>query len=78
MINLHWLYVFAGAVFAGFAIGSARDEFALRHGFVGAELLNLHLLQGEVQQHALMHDLGANVVELLHESECLRRVVSLA
>jgi uncharacterized membrane protein len=26
MINLHWLYVFAGAVFAGFAIGSARDE----------------------------------------------------
>lgn len=26
MINLHWLYVFAGAVFAGFAIGSGRDE----------------------------------------------------
>jgi uncharacterized membrane protein len=26
MINLHWLYVFAGAVFAGFALGSARDE----------------------------------------------------
>jgi uncharacterized membrane protein len=26
MINLHWLYVLAGAVFAGFAIGSARDE----------------------------------------------------
>ena len=26
MINLQWLYVFAGAVFAGFAIGSARDE----------------------------------------------------
>jgi len=26
MINLHWLYVFAGAVFAAFAIGSARDE----------------------------------------------------
>ena len=26
MINLHWLYVFAGAVFAGFAVGSARDE----------------------------------------------------
>jgi uncharacterized membrane protein len=26
VINLHWLYVFAGAVFAGFAIGSARDE----------------------------------------------------
>jgi uncharacterized membrane protein len=25
MINLHWLYVLAGAVFAGFAIGSARD-----------------------------------------------------
>jgi uncharacterized membrane protein len=25
MINSHWLYVFAGAVFAGFAIGSARD-----------------------------------------------------
>ncbi len=25
MIDLHWLYVFAGAVFAGFAIGSARD-----------------------------------------------------
>jgi len=25
MINLHWLYVFAGAVFAGFAIGSARN-----------------------------------------------------
>jgi uncharacterized membrane protein len=26
MINLHWLYVLAGAVFAGFAIGSLRDE----------------------------------------------------
>ncbi len=26
MINLHWLYVLAGAVFASFAIGSARDE----------------------------------------------------
>jgi uncharacterized membrane protein len=26
MINLHWLYVVAGVVFAGFAIGSARDE----------------------------------------------------
>ena len=25
MINLHWLYVFSGAVFASFAIGSARD-----------------------------------------------------
>ena len=26
MINLHWLYVLAGAVFAGFGLGSARDE----------------------------------------------------
>jgi uncharacterized membrane protein len=26
MINLHWLYVLAGAVFGGFAIGSVRDE----------------------------------------------------
>ena len=26
MINLHWLYVRAGAGFAGFALGSARDE----------------------------------------------------
>jgi uncharacterized membrane protein len=26
VINLHWLYVFAGAVFAGFAIGSVRDQ----------------------------------------------------
>ena len=26
MINLHWLYVLAGSVFAGFALGSARDE----------------------------------------------------
>jgi uncharacterized membrane protein len=26
MIDLHWLYVLAGAAFAGFAIGSARDE----------------------------------------------------
>jgi len=26
MINLHWLYVLAGAVFAGFAIGSLRDD----------------------------------------------------
>src|SRR3954449_524989 len=25
MINLHWLYVLAGAVFASFAISSARD-----------------------------------------------------
>lgn len=26
MINLHWLYLLAGAVFAGFSIGSARDS----------------------------------------------------
>jgi uncharacterized membrane protein len=26
MIDLHWLYVLAGAVFAGFAVGSARDR----------------------------------------------------
>lgn len=26
MINLHWLYALAGAVFAAFAMGSARDE----------------------------------------------------
>lgn len=26
MINLHWLYVLAGAMFAAFAIGSARDR----------------------------------------------------
>ena len=26
MINLHWLYALAGAVFAGFATGSARDR----------------------------------------------------
>ena len=26
MIDLHWLYVLAGAVFAGFSVGSARDE----------------------------------------------------
>jgi uncharacterized membrane protein len=26
VIDLHWLYVLAGAVFAGFALGSARDE----------------------------------------------------
>ena len=26
MINLHWLYILAGAVFAGFAVGSARDQ----------------------------------------------------
>jgi uncharacterized membrane protein len=26
VINLQWLYVLAGAVFAGFALGSARDE----------------------------------------------------
>ena len=26
MMNLHWLYVLAGAVFGGFALGSARDE----------------------------------------------------
>ena len=25
MINLHWLYIFAGAVFGSFAVGSARD-----------------------------------------------------
>jgi uncharacterized membrane protein len=25
MINLHWLYVLAGAVFTAFSIGSARD-----------------------------------------------------
>jgi uncharacterized membrane protein len=26
MINLHWLYIFAGAMFAGFAVGAARNE----------------------------------------------------
>ena len=26
MIDLHWLYALAGAVFAGFALGSARDQ----------------------------------------------------
>jgi uncharacterized membrane protein len=26
VINLHWLYVLAGAMFAGFAVSSARDE----------------------------------------------------
>ncbi len=26
MINLHWLYIVAGVIFAGFALGSARDE----------------------------------------------------
>ena len=26
MIDLHWLYILAGLVFAGFALGSARDE----------------------------------------------------
>jgi len=26
MIDLHWLYVLAGAIFAGFSVGSARDE----------------------------------------------------
>jgi uncharacterized membrane protein len=26
MINLHWLYALAGAIFAGFALGSVRDE----------------------------------------------------
>jgi uncharacterized membrane protein len=26
MINLHWLYIFAGALFAAFAIGSGRDR----------------------------------------------------
>ena len=25
MINLHWLYVLAGAIFASFALSSARD-----------------------------------------------------
>jgi uncharacterized membrane protein len=31
MINLHWLYVLAGAIFAGFALGSARDSSNLKH-----------------------------------------------
>jgi uncharacterized membrane protein len=26
MINLHWLYIFAGAIFAAWAFGSARDQ----------------------------------------------------
>jgi uncharacterized membrane protein len=26
MINLHWLYLVAGVIFAGFSLGSARDE----------------------------------------------------
>jgi uncharacterized membrane protein len=26
MINLHWLYIVSGVIFAGFALGSARDE----------------------------------------------------
>ena len=32
MINLQWLYVLAGAVFAGFALGSARDETNPKRG----------------------------------------------
>jgi uncharacterized membrane protein len=30
VITLHWLYILAGAVFAGFALGSARDETNVR------------------------------------------------
>ena len=45
MIDLHWLYVFAGAVFAGFALGSARDETnAKRHVITSAfKQLSAHL-----------------------------------
>jgi uncharacterized membrane protein len=31
MINLHWLYILAGAIFAGFAFGSARDASNPKH-----------------------------------------------
>lgn len=62
MINLHWIYVIAGLVFAGFAIGSARDRTnAKRFGNVAFwGLLALSFWFGD-----LLGDIGNGVLVLL-------------
>jgi uncharacterized membrane protein len=61
MINLHWLYIFAGAVFAGFAAGSARDSTnPKRWGNVAFwSLLAVSFLFGD-----LLGDIGNGVLVL--------------
>ena len=61
MINLHWLYILAGAVFAGFALGSARDAAnAKRLGNVALwSLLAISFWFGD-----LLGDLGNGVLVL--------------
>jgi uncharacterized membrane protein len=62
MINLHWLYVFAGAVFACFAIGSARDASNRKRWGNAAfwSLLTISLWFGEA-----LGDVGNGVLVLL-------------
>src|SRR3954462_2266006 len=61
MINMHWLYVLAGAVFAGFAIGSARDATnANRWGNAGFwTLMTISFWFGD-----LLGDIGNGVLVL--------------
>src|SRR5689334_13963211 len=62
MINLHWLYVLAGAVFAGFALGSARDATNNRRWGNAAfwSLLTISLWFGDD-----LGDIGNGVLVLL-------------
>ena len=62
MINLHWLYVLAGAMFAGFAIGSARDRDAIRSA--GATPLFWGLLAVSFWFGDFLGDLGNGVLVL--------------
>ena len=61
MINLHWLYALAGAVFAGFALGSARDGTNARRWGNAAfwSLLTLSFWFGD-----LLGDIGNGILIL--------------
>ena len=61
MINLHWLYVLAGAVFAGFAIGSLRDETNCKRWGNAAFWL---LLAGSFWFGDFLGDLGNGILVL--------------
>jgi uncharacterized membrane protein len=62
MINLHWLYVLAGAVFAGFAIGSLRDETNRKRWGNAAFWL---LLAGSFWFGDFLGDLGNGILVLV-------------
>jgi uncharacterized membrane protein len=62
MINLHWLYIFAGVVFATFALGSARDESNIKRWGNAAfwSLLTVSLWFGD-----FLGDIGNGVLVLV-------------